>query len=901
MPLGTTTAVCTGGVYTSNRPCPSIVIAVLVTLVALVPPDTASAQSLPDGWTSVDVGSPSLPGTSTVLAPSSCAVATTSCVSFSVSGGGADIWGTADQFVYVNKPLQGDGTIVARVRDLQDTDPWAKAGLMLRESLAAGSRHASIFVTPRQGVAFQRRTQTGGASLHTAGTSSGPPRWMKLERRGALVSAYESPDGLTWIRVGSDVLTAGSVVHVGIAVTSHHASARTTAGVTDVSLTTAIADEWSFANVGTPAIPGSAETNASGMRVTGAGTDIWNTSDQFAFVYRVVAGDGDIVARIAALNATHRWAKAGVMVRGSLSSEAGYALATVTPGSGIALQGRAHDGAVAQQAHVINGTFPAWLKLERRGALVHAYSSASGTQWTPLGTVVVALDDAVHVGLAVTSHDSTQVAVADIDNVRVTERSLSGNIRPNVTLTSPVSGASYVAPATVTLTAAASDADGSIASVEFHSGTTFIGSVNSPPYTGQWTGVPAGTYLVTATAVDNRGESSVSSPISISVNPPAGNAVTLPSGWTATEIGAPALAGTTSHSNGTFSVQAAGTDVWGNADQFGFVYREISGDVDVVARVANLQSPHAWTKAGLMVRSSLLRDAAHAFVMVTGGSGIAFQGRPHPGASSQHVQGQTGGAPAWLKLQRRGSAVTAFISNDGVQWTTLGTTSIALSTSAYVGIAVTSHSASQLATAVVSDVAVSAAAAAPPANRAPAVSLTMPAVNASFTAPAGIGLAASASDADGTISRVDFYAGSTLIASDTSSPYLATWSNVSSGVYTLTAVAVDNAGTPATSPAVTVTVSPAASTPTTLIFTASSDHATLVQRYLFNVYRASDSPATSAPVASQDLGKPGMVNGEITADVGATLQSLPRGQYVVTVTAVGAAGTNASEPIPFTK
>jgi hypothetical protein len=44
-----------------------------------------------------------------------------------------------------------------------------------------------------------------------------------------------------------------------------------------------------------------------------------------------------------------------------------------------------------------------------------------------------------------------------------------------------------------------------------------------------------------------------------------------------------------------------------------------------------------------------------------------------------------------------------------------------------------------------------------------------------------------------------------------------------------------------------------------------------------------------------------MVNGEITADVGATLQSLPRGQYVVTVTAVGAAGTNASEPIPFTK
>ena len=67
------------------------------------------------------------------------------------------IWNTSNQFVFVSTPLQRDGSIVARVRDLQNTDPWAKAGLM-RESLEPGARHASIFVTPGQGVAFQRRT-----------------------------------------------------------------------------------------------------------------------------------------------------------------------------------------------------------------------------------------------------------------------------------------------------------------------------------------------------------------------------------------------------------------------------------------------------------------------------------------------------------------------------------------------------------------------------------------------------------------------------------------------------------------------------------------------------------------------------------------------------------------------
>jgi chitinase len=91
-------------------------------------------------------------------------------------------------------------------------------------------------------------------------------------------------------------------------------------------------------------------------------------------------------------------------------------------------------------------------------------------------------------------------------------------------------------------------------------------------------------------------------------------------------------------------------------------------------------------------------------------------------------------------------------------------------------------------------------------NTAPTVSITAPANNATFTAPAGITLTANASDADGTISKVEFFNGSTSIGSKTSAPYTVAWNNVSAGSYTVTAVATDNAGATTTSSAVALTV-----------------------------------------------------------------------------------------------
>ena len=125
--------------------------------------------------------------------------------------------------------MNGDGQIMARVTGVQHTHDWAKAGVMIRETLAAGSKQAGMFVSAARGVAFQRRPTTGGTSVSTAGSLSAAPLWVKLTRAGSTVAAYESSDGATWTLVGTDTIAMAADVFVGLAVTSHTTAALATA------------------------------------------------------------------------------------------------------------------------------------------------------------------------------------------------------------------------------------------------------------------------------------------------------------------------------------------------------------------------------------------------------------------------------------------------------------------------------------------------------------------------------------------------------------------------------------------------------------------------------------------------------------------------------------------------
>jgi regulation of enolase protein 1 (concanavalin A-like superfamily) len=174
-------------------------------------------------FTSADIGAVGVAGTTTANA-----------TGVTLEGSGADIWGTADAFRYYHARLTGDWTITARVRSLENTHAWAKAGVMFRESLAANSRQVMAIVSAGKGVALQYRGAAGGASAQAALRAGTAPEWLRLTREDSVFSAFVSDDGVTWTALGSVTVPMPVTIHVGLPVTSHNNGALATAQFTDV-------------------------------------------------------------------------------------------------------------------------------------------------------------------------------------------------------------------------------------------------------------------------------------------------------------------------------------------------------------------------------------------------------------------------------------------------------------------------------------------------------------------------------------------------------------------------------------------------------------------------------------------------------------------------------------------
>ena len=138
-----------------------------------------------------------------------------------VTGGGADLWGSSDAFHYVYRTLDGDGEIVARLTSLDQPHEHAKAGVMIRETLDAGSPYADVVFHANGLVAFQRRAVADGPTASTDAEFVGAPCWLKLTREGDLFTAYASPDGEAWTLVGSDAVNMAQSLTIGLAVTAH--------------------------------------------------------------------------------------------------------------------------------------------------------------------------------------------------------------------------------------------------------------------------------------------------------------------------------------------------------------------------------------------------------------------------------------------------------------------------------------------------------------------------------------------------------------------------------------------------------------------------------------------------------------------------------------------------------
>ncbi|MBN1805597.1 MAG: hypothetical protein JW837_10125 [Sedimentisphaerales bacterium] len=171
---------------------------------------------------------------------------------YTVTGSGTDIWAESDEFHFAFKEVNGASSIIAKVESLENTDPFAKAGVMIRDTLDEDSPYVGVFITPENGVRFQYRSTAGAITerLFTEGIAA--PQWVKLERTaGGLVRSYYSADGNTWTRF--DLIQVGMEmpVYVGLAVTSHNSELACEAKFTNVSFpSTNAGEQWTDRDVG---------------------------------------------------------------------------------------------------------------------------------------------------------------------------------------------------------------------------------------------------------------------------------------------------------------------------------------------------------------------------------------------------------------------------------------------------------------------------------------------------------------------------------------------------------------------------------------------------------------------------------------------------------------------------
>jgi regulation of enolase protein 1 (concanavalin A-like superfamily) len=353
----------------------------------------------------------------------------------------------------VYQTLNGDGTIVARLRYQTDSTAWAKAGLMIKQSATAGATYVDALVTPNVspntpningvgctpngcnaplppitpavGYGVHMQYSTTGDKAVTSPTAlpgfNSPNEWLKLQRVGNTYTSWYSTNGSTWNIIGTTSVNMSGSATIGLFVCSHTITETSTVAFDNVQVTTAgsnpLPSPWVDTDVGSPAISGSASYTNGVYSVSGAGADIYGMNDQFNYAYQPANGNATLIARVTSQTNTSSNAKAGIMFKQSATAGAPYILIEVSPGTtGMKVQYN-FNGSIGAGTY----TFPnAWLKLTRVGNVFTAYVSADGTNWTTIISKTLAISTNATAGLYSCSHNMSAASTATFDNVSFT-------------------------------------------------------------------------------------------------------------------------------------------------------------------------------------------------------------------------------------------------------------------------------------------------------------------------------------------------------------------------------------------------------------------------------------------------------------------------------------------------
>ncbi|MFF7472311.1 DUF1349 domain-containing protein [Streptomyces sp. NPDC008092] len=325
---------------------------------------------------------------------------------FTITDAGADIWGAGGQHddaygtVYL-AGAAGDGTsVTTRVDNVDNSNGWAKAGVVLRNSLTgsgSSSGYAVAVATPSHGVCFQWDSTADGYLDQMSCTASTvkAPVWVRLTRTATQVSAFYSTDGATFTQIGSAV-TLPSMAAAQDAGLIHTAHGTTVGSASFSNLRIVTTPFKAYSSV--PAAVGQTQGVTS---LTNAGIDTWaagtNRDDDYSAAYQPGAAgtSSTVVVHVDSQDKTNDWGKAGLMLRNDITgtaSSTGYVVLAATPGKGVSLQWDSDSDGYLDTNTTKTGSAaiaPVWLRLVRSGTSVTGSYSANGTTWTTVGTATL--------------------------------------------------------------------------------------------------------------------------------------------------------------------------------------------------------------------------------------------------------------------------------------------------------------------------------------------------------------------------------------------------------------------------------------------------------------------------------------------------------------------------------
>ncbi len=457
------------------------------------------------------------------------------------------------------------------------------------------------------------------------------------------------------------------------------------------------------------------------------------------------------------------------------------------------------------------------------------------------------------------------------------------NPAPSVTLTAPTNGQSFDALATIGLAATASDSNGTVTRVNFYQGNTLIGTSATPPYTATWSNVAAGSYTLTAKAIDNQGAVGTSAPVSISVNSATALVITSPANGAGINVSSDLTV------TGTFEGPSGSTILVDN--QQSSVLATISGNT-FTAVITAFSGTGGHSTGPTTITARLARPDR-----TTASRTISVTGYRNPLVVFTSPSCNTFDAPANVPLAvdakapgaaitrvefRSGPTLLATITSPPYQftWTNVLQDNYSITVTVY----------STQGTVGTANMVVVVRG----PNTPPSISITSPTEGAGFTAPANIPITVSATDPDGTVKQVEYFANGSPIGVTNVAPFGMTWSNVAAGSYALTARATDDRNGQTTSAPVNISVIPP-NQPPAVSLTSPASGATFTAPATINL--SADALDSDGSVAKVEFFQATTLIATVTTPPYTFAWSnVPAGSYTLSAKATDNLGAAATSP-----